>query len=116
MTGVSSFLIIGFVTSLLSAGYFFERLLMTEYIEHRLEWEKHDRPIGYYWIVMPVLELPNFRSFRARSKCFRRWIFISPRWVAYSAGARVSLWSFRVAFLMTLTFPVVWLCLNGAFI
>jgi hypothetical protein len=116
MSGVSLFLVVGFITCMFSAGYFFERLLMTEYIEHRLDWERDDRPFGYYWIVLPVPEFPTFRSFRARAICFVRWIFISPQWVAYSAGARTSLWSFRVAWVMMLAFPLIWLCLNGRFI
>ncbi len=116
LRGVSLFWILGLIASVFSAGYFFERLLMIEYKEYRQGWEKDGRPFGYYWMILSISEFPKFSSFRARTRCFYRWMFLSPEWAAYSTDAKMSLWGFRFSLILALVFAIIWLCFNGRFL
>ena len=102
--------------SALSARLFFEFLLKIEYEHFRKDWERDNRPFGVYWLVNPIPNFPDRKSFAASNKCFWKWLFSAPEWTLSMRTAQIYLLAFRLSFAGIFLFILLYLLLFGRFL
>jgi hypothetical protein len=70
----------------------FDRILWLQYHFHREDWERHEKPIGFFW-------LPGESSWWggtfARNRCSREWIYKTPDWMRKDERALRLLYWYR---------------------
>ena len=73
--------------------WLFDRLLKFEYAEHRAQWERDGRPIGFFWFPSEGRVL---RGGLSRNICTLLWLFKTPAWIRDLSCLRRCLWQIRV--------------------
>ena len=73
---------------LLYAFVLFDRLLRSEYLQHRKAWDADGRPAGFFWRAP---ECDFFTSHLACSRLALAWLFRSPPWVVASPALKTQL-------------------------
>jgi len=98
-------LVLLFVTAapaLIYAFLVFDEILEKEYREHRTEWEKAGRPIGFFWVPKEGKVLAGSA---ARNRLWMSWFFSPPTWSKSRSDAAPLFKKLKIA---EITFVSLW--------
>jgi hypothetical protein len=107
-----------FIFLMLSAFYFFDRLVKIQYSDFRDEWKRTGAPHGFFWFpkesASSLKVLPRASSTRARTKSLFSWLFRTPEWIKENQAARAHIFKMRALFVVSLTLLVSFVILYFA--